>query len=207
MNDELKKLKEELAQMQEDHWSMWVENGSELCVGEMVKKEKILKDKIKNMETNKDIVFFWSGPLSQWHSSPINYDGLKFNTAEQFMMYHKALVMEDSESAAQIMLAKSPREQKALGRQIKNFDLAKWDLWKEHIVYTANYLKFTQNEELYEFLMDTGDKMLVEASPEDPIWGIFMSEEEARNTPPENWKGLNLLGKAIMKVRKDLKNI
>ena len=156
---------------------------------------------------NKDVIFFYDGPFSQWHKSTIKYNDLIFNCAEQFMMYHKALVMGDMESAAEIMKVKHPRDQKDLGRHVKNYNQIKWDLWKENVVYMANYLKFTQNPELFDILMDTGDKLLVEASPTDPIWGISMGEEEAKNTVPENWKGLNLLGKAIMKVRRDLRSI
>lgn len=80
-----------------------------------------------------------------------------------------------------------------------------WDKVKQGIVYLGTLLKFTQNPNLKEYLLNTGDKLIVEASPENPIWGIGLSEYEASKTPRTEWPGQNLLGIAIMEVRGDLR--
>ena len=151
-----------------------------------------------------EYTFFWSGPFSQWYKSEFTIDGKKFCTAEQYMMYSKAIHFGDEEIAQKVMATRDPKKQKALGRQVKNFDATEWNRVARLYVFDGNYAKFTQNEDLLKILMATGDTVLVEASPYDAIWGIGMSEEEARKTPADKWKGTNWLGLAITKVREEL---
>jgi ribA/ribD-fused uncharacterized protein len=73
-------------------------------------------------------------------------------------------------------------------------------------VYKGNLAKFTQNESLKEQLLATANKLLVEASPYDQIWGIGMKEEDEGIDNPINWKGQNLLGWAITLVKQELNN-
>jgi len=150
--------------------------------------------------------FFWNGPFSQWYKSEFTEDGKTFCTAEQYMMYRKAMLMGDPNTATRIMQTNNPRVQKMLGREIQGFDSKLWDENKEQIVYEGNMLKFTQNPDLKQILMDTEDYIIVEASPEDSIWGIGMDADHALRCEPSKWPGLNLLGKAIMKVRDTLKS-
>jgi ribA/ribD-fused uncharacterized protein len=149
-------------------------------------------------------VFFWNGIYSQWYQAPMTIDGIEYNCCEQYMMHQKALTFGDTDTAKLIMKAEHPKDQKALGRQVKNFDKAKWDTVSIGIVYKGNYAKFSQNDELGDELLATGNKILVEASPYDTIWGIGMGEKEPGINDPANWKGLNLLGWSIMLVRKEL---
>ena len=149
--------------------------------------------------------FFWSGPFSQWQRARFEMDGVEFNTAEQAMMYHKAKVFGDDAIAEQILATSDARKQKALGRKVKGFDNAVWDQHKEDIVLRANRAKFGQNKGLRRKLFQTGDRMLVEASPLDLIWGIGLDADNARSTPPDQWPGQNLLGKIITQVREELK--
>ena len=149
-------------------------------------------------------VFFWNGVYSQWYQAPMTIDGIEYNCCEQYMMHQKALTFGDTKTAELIMEAEHPKDQKALGRQVKNFDKAKWDTVSIGIVYKGNYAKFSQNDELGDELLATGNKILVEASPYDTIWGIGMGEKEPGINDPANWKGLNLLGWSIMLVRKEL---
>ncbi len=100
-----------------------------------------------------------------------------------------------------IMSEEYPSVQKELGRMVSNYNQDVWDKHKFDIVVNANYLKFTQDETLKELLLDTGDKTIVEASPYDTIWGIGLSCDDDRVLDESKWKGENLLGKAIMKVR------
>jgi len=146
--------------------------------------------------------FFWNGPFSQWAKFPMVDDhGIRFNCCEQYMMYKKAMVFKDEETAAKVLTTLNPRDQKKLGRQVKNFDDKVWDAVKYEIVFTANMLKFTQNEDAKEALMATEDRILVEASPYDAVWGIGLDEANAQQVDPDKWPGQNLLGKAITSVK------
>lgn len=53
----------------------------------------------------------------------------------------------------------------------------------------------------------TGDRILVEANPYDRIWGIGMSKYQSGIQDPGNWRGLNLLGFALMQVRTMLRSL
>lgn len=150
--------------------------------------------------------FFWgtSHPFSQWHPATFIIEGITFNCAEQYMMYRKAKLFCDEEIAEQILQAKKPSVQKELGRLVQNFDAAEWKQNRERIVYEGNFYKFTQNDNLRKFLMDTADKTIVEASPVDNVWGIGMAESNPDARNPEKWNGENLLGKILMELRADL---
>lgn len=157
------------------------------------------------MKITDKYVFFWNGIYSQWHRAQMDIHGIVYNSCEQYMMHQKAVVFGDTEIADEIMKESNPREQKKFGRMIKNFDKATWDSCCLSIVYRGNLAKFTQNLELKEQLLETGDRILVEASPLDKIWGIGMAEEDTGIEDPSNWKGLNLLGQAITLVKQHLK--
>lgn len=118
-------------------------------------------------------------------------------------MYHKAKLFKDEENATLILKSKFPSEHKSLGRMVKNFDETIQNNFKFKIVCSGNYLKYIQNEELKEILKNTGNKILVEANKKDNIWGIGMYFDDV-NLFNTNMCGKNLLGKALMKVRKDI---
>ena len=168
------------------------------------------------MDEKEKYIFFWSHQeknegevtkkcLSQWYNCMFEIDGIKYYTAEQYMMSQKALAFNDKETYSKIMEEKEPREYKKLGRQVKNFDSTIWDKKKFEAVIKGNIAKFSQNEKLKEFLLNTQEKILVEASPYDKIWGIGMDENDKDILDPSKWKGENLLGKALMKVREIIK--
>ncbi|MDL5046930.1 NADAR family protein [Oscillatoria amoena NRMC-F 0135] len=92
-------------------------------------------------------------PFSQWYECNYEIDGIHFNTAEQCMMYGKAMLFGDVEIAQKVLTVKHPRDQKALGRQVKNFIPEVWEREAKNIVYKANYAKFTQNENLKKILV------------------------------------------------------
>lgn len=148
--------------------------------------------------------FFWQSFLSQWTYTEFSDGEQTYNCCEQYMMYQKAKLFNDKETANMIMLSKTPREQKALGRQVKNFDLSIWNKNKEQIVYNGNYLRFSQNPEHREKLFKTAGTTLVEASPYDKIWGIGLTKDDPRALDESQWEGQNLLGKILTKVRDDL---
>ena len=142
--------------------------------------------------------------FSQWYESPFHCDGNIFPTAEHWMMHQKALLFDDHEMAAKILTTLYPRDVKTIGRKVANFYEELWDQEKTTIVRLGNILKFSQNAELEGILLDTGDAVLVEASPYDSIWGIGMKDSHPNAYNPSKWKGENLLGFVLMDVRKIL---
>ena len=166
---------------------------------------------------NLDFLFFWGhhgkqgkitkSCLSQWYPCKFTVNGIHYNCAEQFMMAEKARLMRDEETREKILASTDPEEIKALGRQVRNFDEYRWQKHRMEIVVTGNLHKFIDNEDLKNFLLNTGDKILVEASPYDTVWGIGMKEDNMDCLNPRLWKGENLLGFALMDVRNKLKKI
>lgn len=164
--------------------------------------------------------FFWNGIFSQWHPSNFKVDAsqiemsdffrtqfkdkILFCTAEQYMMFCKAALFDDYENAVNILATYSPKEQKLFGRAVKNFDKQIWESKAKKIVYEGNYAKFTQDPGFLKELLDTGDAILVEASPYDEIWGIGLSQEIAEITPASEWPGKNWLGEVLTQLKKDL---
>jgi ribA/ribD-fused uncharacterized protein len=128
----------------------------------------------------------------------------EFNYAEQYMMYRKAVTFNSPDIALKIAAAKTPRAQKELGRRVSPFKEEVWDQVKLGIVEHGNYLKFTQNEDFKKVLLETGERLLVEAAPKDKIWGIGFKASDAKKVSRDKW-GQNLLGIALMNVRKKIR--
>lgn len=152
-----------------------------------------------------NIYFFWKHKLSQWSIDLFESNNIIYNCGEQYMMAQKAILFRDQESFFKILKEQRPRHQQRLGRQIKNFNQEEWDDKKEEIVFKGNLERFSQNPDSLELLLSTGDSILAEASPYDKVWGIGLSENDPRALNIDQWKGQNLLGKALMKVRDNLK--
>lgn len=116
-------------------------------------------------------------------------------------MAEKARFFNDDEIRTKILASSDPQVIKALGREVKNFTVEKWVTVSKEIVVKGNLHKFAQNPQLFQFLLNTGSKILVEASPYDTIWGIGKRATDPGINNPHNWKGLNQLGFALMEVR------
>lgn len=156
------------------------------------------------IETDR-FVFFWGGWPSQWCKSTFRVDGVTYNCCEQFMMAEKARVFNDVVRLAQILHARSPREQKALGRKVADFDESVWNGICRDVVYRGNLARFTQNEDVAARVLATTDKTIVEASPKDPIWGIGLAATDPDAQDPSRWRGTNWLGIALMQVRESIR--
>lgn len=139
--------------------------------------------------------------LSQWYHSPFKHGDDCYSTAEHYMMVQKAIMFQAYDLAREILKDDDPSRAKALGRRVPNFDRSVWDEKKFYIVVAGNELKFSQNPELLSYLHSTGKRILVEASPNDQVWGIGLTEDHPDATNPTRWKGENQLGFALMKVR------
>lgn len=157
-----------------------------------------------------DPIYFWGhsneyGFMSNWYPCEFTVGTWDYNCVEQYMMARKAALFGDQQTLAKIMAATEPRDQKKLGREVKNFDPVKWDAKKVGIVMMGIACKFSQNPDLYTKLMDTGNAYLVEASPYDDIWGAGIDEAACRKLNLElhinNMPGENLLGKILCYVR------
>ncbi|NIF05843.1 NADAR family protein [Chryseobacterium sp. Tr-659] len=172
-----------------------------------------MKERFQKKEKIK-YLFFWGHTtkdeitkscFSQWYPGRLEENGIAYKTAEHYMMAGKARLFNDSEMEEKILQSATPNQAKSMGRKVKNFDPKLWDEHKYGIVKKGNLLKFSQNQKFRDFLLSTGEKVLVEASPYDKIWGIGMLETDARAHNPLLWNGENLLGFALMEVRDELR--
>lgn len=162
---------------------------------------------------NDNYVFFWNGPFSNWHSADFymetgtEYGKCFFTSSEQAMMFYKAHMFDDKDAIVKVMSTNSPREQKAIGRKVKNFNQETWEASCIDIVTDILVNKFTSDEELLKVLLDTRDKTIVEASPLDKIWGIGMGVDHPDILDESKWDGKNYLGICLMKARDWILNI
>ena len=118
-------------------------------------------------------------------------------------MLEKALLFDPSKVDA-IVAAKRPEEAKRLGREVQNYREDVWRAKRYKLMVEVLKAKF-QREDLRKILLATEDRILVEASPYDRIWGVGLAVEDARIFDERKWRGQNLLGKALMEVRDYLK--
>ena len=129
------------------------------------------------------------------------FDGCYYNCAEQFMMAEKARLFGDNEALKAILQAKDPKEHQAIGRRVHDFDQIRWDNAKEEIVKRGNEAKFEQNEHLLKLLLATVGTRLVEANPNDQVWGIGLAENHPDARDPKRWRGQNKLGDILTELR------
>ena len=175
---------------------------------------KIILSRLIKQGSFKEFLFFWKhtsrsnkiGPhvLSQWYESPFKENNVVYNTAEHYMMAKKAELFDDKISLNLILNNPSPEYAKKIGRGVKSFNVKVWNRHKIDIVTQGSILKFSQNLDLKKYLLSTNNKILVEASPYDPYWGIGMRSNDRYAKHPSRWKGENLLGFCLMNVRKKL---
>jgi ribA/ribD-fused uncharacterized protein len=163
-----------------------------------------------------DFFFFWghtpkregvvdASCLSQWFPRGFEIDGVRYATAEHFMMAEKARLFRDHEALPRVLASKTPAEAKAAGRMVKGYDDAAWERARFDAVVRGNVAKFGQNAELGAFLDATAEKVLVEASPRDRVWGIGLGASNPTARDPSKWRGRNLLGFALMEARRRLR--
>lgn len=198
----------------------------ELIKSHISSKDKILyRQQFINNEEKFTFFFVTNSPFSQWHNAlfiggtfiygdeKINEIAVKdcfpvgkqyYTSTEQFMMYHKAMLFFDRKIATEIMSITDVKEIKKLGRQVKGFDEAIWEYFRSKVVYEGNKAKFMQNEDLRKALFATKGTTLVEASPNDTIWGIGLAEDDERALKRKTWQGKNLLGEILTQIRIEL---
>ncbi|UFQ18365.1 MULTISPECIES: NADAR family protein [Streptomyces] len=139
--------------------------------------------------------------LSQWWPSPFTVDGVAYATAEHWMMAAKARLFDDAGAERAVLAARTPAEAKNAGRLVRGFDEAIWARERFGVVVTGSVHKFASDPALRDFLLGTGERVLVEASPLDRVWGVGLAADDPRIQDPEKWRGANLLGFALMGAR------
>lgn len=178
-----------------------------------------IKDLVQRKQSGEQLnfLFFWGhrrradGALSkscfsQWYDQGFTYKEEYYRTAEHWMMAGKAALFADEAARQRILKVREPLAAKKIGRQVKGFQQDRWDAAAFGIVVEGNWHKFSQSAKLKAFLLNTGDRILVEAAPDDFIWGIGMVEQDPRAPEPAQWQGTNLLGFALMEVRARLRS-
>ncbi|MEW1720823.1 NADAR family protein [Streptomyces sp. NPDC093109] len=143
--------------------------------------------------------------LSQWWPAPFTVDGAAYATAEHWMMASKARLFGDAEAERAALTAANPALAKRAGRLVRGFDETVWERERYAIVVAGAVHKFGQDAALRGFLLATGGRILVEASPMDRVWGIGLASDDERAEDPARWRGLNLLGFALMEARERLR--
>lgn len=190
---------------------LWRENGQPLYTREQLCKAH------ENGEA-REYLFFWGHQprypgavdkscLSQWWQSAFVYGGRAYTCMEQCMMAGKAMAFRDGDALHKILETQDPPKIKKLGRQVQLFDEKTWNQVKYPLIVAGNYCKFSQNEQLRSFLLSTGNRVLVEASPYDCVWGIGLSADDPDSRDPHKWRGTNLLGFALMEVREEIRRV
>jgi len=143
--------------------------------------------------------------FSQWCEAGFTIDDIYYPSAEHYMMAEKARLFNDLPALDKILKSSHPDDAKKIGRTVQNYQDDVWKNYRVDIVMRGNLDKFSQDENLRTFLLNTNDRILVEASPRDRIWGIGMGQSHPDAETPAKWRGLNLLGFALMTVRERLK--
>ncbi|EDY44314.2 NADAR family protein [Streptomyces sp. SPB074] len=141
------------------------------------------------------------GCLSQWWPAPFTVGDATYATAEHWMMARKARLFGDTAAENAAFTARGPAQAKAAGRLVRGFDDATWERERFRIVVEGSVHKFSADPGLTAFLLGTGDRVLVEASPLDRIWGIGLAADNPAASEPAKWRGQNLLGFALMAAR------
>lgn len=160
-----------------------------------------------NLEIYDKHIAFFGSAFSNFYPCKFILDDEIWISSEQFFMAHKAKCFDDYESYKRIRMATTPEEAKKIGRKVKNFDDKIWDLVKYQIMKDGVLAKFSQNEDLKKFLLlpEFENKIFVEGSPFDAVWGVKMDYRNPDIDDENNWQGQNLLGKVLDEVREILK--
>ena len=145
-----------------------------------------------------------NGYLSNWYLSDFKVDSIQFSSMEQYMMYKKAIVFNNTKITKEILETTDVSKIKALGRKVSNYDDTYWNGVRQIIIYKGLLEKFSRNEDLKKRLLNTGNDILAECAVQDKIWGIGLSMKDVNRWDMEKWRGENLLGFALMMVREEL---
>ncbi len=146
-----------------------------------------------------------NGWMSNWYPSFFELGGFSFSSLEQYMMYSKATLFEDFETARKILAEENVAKIKQYGRLVTGYNDVVWNGVRQIIVYQGLLAKFTQSAALGEKLKETGASVLAECAVHDKIWGIGLSMHDPNRYDMQKWQGQNLLGFSLMQVRAQIR--
>ena len=154
-------------------------------------------------EKRGDVTFFFKAdsPLSNHHACEIKIYDKTFTSSEQAYFFRKAAVCEDDYAKSRIMEAIDPGFQKFLGSKVK--DTPAWTKMRIAVMTEINQAKFSQNEDLKKFLLETAPTYLAEDNAADSFWGIKMSRNDPDSMKRFLYKANNM-GVLLMKIRDNL---
>ena len=167
-------------------------------------KDNFNKPPSSRTSNNVTVFFSKDSPLSNFHRSRFEVDDVDYNSVEQYLSVHKAMLFDTAEVAKGIMRLDKPEEQKKRVKKLKNFNHDIWSRQAGPILDKALFAKFSQNENLKDYLIKTGSTTLGEASAHDRLFGIGLSIHNPNALDLEKWHGQNLQGTGLMKVRQAL---
>ena len=152
-------------------------------------------DKVTS-ETNDEVVAFFG----DFHSCKLDFEGETFHSSEQLIQLKKAELFRDQAARERILNSTDAQDSKEIAMDIANYNREEWNKSAENLCYEGICQKFVQNPSLQNYLLDTGNKTLVEASY-DNVWGTGkpLGSEDSLN--PMKWKSIGILGKILMKIR------
>lgn len=136
-----------------------------------------------------------------------SHEAVRFGHAEQYLMAAKAAVFADAASLDALLRSPdlSPAVAKRAGRAVAGFDQATWDAEKREVAFVTCLAKFAYSSapERATALLDTlpASRRLVEAAPRDRVWGVGLGIGNPDAEDPSKWRGQNLLGEALERVR------
>jgi hypothetical protein len=183
-------------------------NGKKYPKGQLDRLPESLSPLNTATKSNESTLAFFGQacPLSNFHACSFTIDNIEYNSSEQYYQAMKANYNNRPSISDKIMQSADPAEQKRLGSQI-NVVGEKWNSIAPEIMHNGILEKFKQNDNLLEFLQNTGNKTLHEASPKDSHWGIGIPLSHSKVLDPAFHKGDNILGRILMSVREQLKSI
>lgn len=158
---------------------------------------------VKHKIEDEEFIFFYGKDaiLSNYFPSKFIFEGIEFNCAEQYYHYRKADFFNDENKKQLILKETNPITQRRIGAIVCGYDDEAWHKICYEVMKQGLICKFDQNKELREYLTDTNNSTLVEASPTDLRWGIGMALYDKDLLDKAKWKGRNLLGKILMEIR------
>lgn len=189
-----------------DYYSEWL---SETV--NTLKKSGQIGDTLKVNDRMVSAVYFHlpeepDGYLSNWYRAEFDLDGIHFTSTEQYIMYRKCTLLGDQASAKAVLATDDPEKQQAIGQKAQGYIGNLWAGSRQMIAAKGLMAKFSQNEDLKQQLLSTGDSWLVECAGSDKVWACGVRLNDDRRRDIANWTGTNILGFALMQVREMLKN-
>lgn len=167
----------------------------------------IENDQPKNKSQSNIFPFYtYKNTFSNHFPTKFSHKGIEYNSTEHFLFYRRAEEMGQNSMADEILRSKKAATAKKIGENVywDNKKFGPWEKFASDILRQANELKYQQNDDLRAKLFETAPKRLVEASPYDLTWGAGMSESNLLIHNPATWKGRNLFGDLLTKLRDEM---